>query len=184
MHKTTLPCIYILAMMLCSLVTVGQEQTAGNTGHMHWKDKLFFGGGLGLQFGNATLIDVSPMVGIKPAKRLNLGISPSYKYMKVRNYAADNSSMQANIWGIGVFGQFNITENLFAHTEYERLLVRENNNVGLYSHSFDSFFVGGGYRQIISQNLSANIIVLWNLNDTEDSPYNNPVVRMGFSLGL
>ena len=49
---------------------------------------------------------------------------------------------------------------------------------------FNSFLVGGGYRQQIGGNAAMNLMVLWNLNDTYDSPYTNPIIRIGFSAGF
>ena len=33
-------------------------------------DRMFFGGNFGLQFGNPTLIDISPLVGFRMTERL------------------------------------------------------------------------------------------------------------------
>jgi hypothetical protein len=49
---------------------------------------------------------------------------------------------------------------------------------------FNSFFVGGGYNQRIGGNTAMYIMILWNLNDTPNSPYVNPIIRVGFSAGL
>ncbi len=49
---------------------------------------------------------------------------------------------------------------------------------------FNSFFVGGGYLQRIGGNSGMYFLVLWNLNDTPNSPYTNPVIRIGFNIGM
>jgi hypothetical protein len=45
-------------------------------------------------------------------------------------------------------------------------------------------YVGGGYRQPLGENSSLNILLLYNLNQDRNSPYQNPIVRIGFGFGI
>jgi len=42
--------------------------------------------------------------------------------------------------------------------------------------------VGGGYRQRLGERSSVTITALWNLNQTANTPYSNPVIRLGFNF--
>jgi len=155
-------------------------------------DKLFVGGGLGLQFGSLTLIDITPMVGYRVTEKFETGIGLTYKYYKYNDYYGLGIDLKSNIIGGSIFARYHIIENLFAHIEYESLRYRYDEYYGsigaLTSENriayINSFFIGGGYRQRISQSSYFYIMALWNLNETTLSPYSNPVLRMGVALGL
>jgi hypothetical protein len=48
----------------------------------------------------------------------------------------------------------------------------------------NSFFVGGGYRQPVSNRVAIDFLLLFNLNDSYNSPYSNPIFRLGVGVGL
>jgi hypothetical protein len=149
-------------------------------------DKFFVGGGLGLQFGNQTLIDVSPMIGYSPVKNLGIGINPTYKYYHFKGYSSSYPTSTSNIFGVGFFVQYDIIRNILAHAEYEYLhySTKVTGSLDRSSIEVSSLFVGGGYRQPISEKASMYLLVLWNLNDDLNSPYTNPVIRAGIKIGL
>jgi hypothetical protein len=175
-------CLSLLAFSktICAQVEAENIQPKNNL-----KSRLYFGGGFGLQFGYMTLIEVSPLVGYKVTPKLSVGLSPTYKYYKYNDYYGKNLDLKTNVWGGSIFTRYFIFENVFAHVEYETLLY--NTQTPGYPETkqqFNSFFVGGGYNQRIGGNSGMYILLLWNLNDTPDSPYINPIVRVGFSVGL
>jgi hypothetical protein len=45
-----------------------------------FKDRMYFGGNLGLQFGTVTLIDVSPLAGVMITPKFSSGIGATYQY--------------------------------------------------------------------------------------------------------
>jgi opacity protein-like surface antigen len=152
-----------------------------------WKDRVFYGGGLGLQFGNVTLVDISPLVGYKLTSRIGLGINLTYKYYSYRNYYGSNADLKSNIVGGGLFARVLIIEKLFAHAEYEYLLFNTKEtyySTQEYKNEYHSVLVGAGYREPVAENAFMYLLVLWNINETIDSPYNNPVIRAGFSVGF
>jgi hypothetical protein len=152
------------------------------------KDRLFWGGNIGLQFGNVTLIDVSPLIGYKINPRIGVGISPTYKYFAYKSYYIDNSDLKTNVFGASIFARAIVYQNLFAHAEYEYLTYNTKENIQastrIYSTDFQSMLIGGGYREPISDRAFMYILLLWNLNETIDSPYTNPIIRAGFSVGF
>jgi len=159
--------------------------------------RIFTGGNLGLQFGNVTLVDISPIIGYRLTEDVDIGISLTYKYYNYKDYYYYVPNKQyfdfkTNIFGGGLFGRYYITEYIFAHAEIEYLdftvdrytaynngLVINKENLGI-----TSVFIGGGYKQEMGSNSFFTMMLLYNLNETSDSPYSNPVIRFGFGIGL
>ncbi len=147
------------------------------------QNRIVVGGGLGLQFGTITMIDISPTIGYKVTERFMPGIGINYQYYKDTRFEPD---YETNIIGGSVFARYYLWENLFAHAEYQRLGYdqllypsKEKERV-----TVDSYLIGGGYRQWIGGNFAATIVVLFNLNESIDSPYSNPIFRLGFQTGF
>lgn len=142
--------------------------------------KLIVGGNIGLQFGNITLIEASPRIGYMLRPNLQLGLSGRYIYYEEKTIFG---TFKNNIFGGGIFSQYYFLENFIAHVEYEVL------NLDDYKPPFErtniqSVFVGGGYRSMVSDRAFFNLLLLYNLNETYNSPYTNPIIRIGFGLGL
>jgi len=162
-----------------------------------FSDRVFFGGNLGLQFGDITLVDVSPMVGYRITDKVAAGISFSYIYYhyKIYNpYSYLYEDMSSNIYGTSIFGRYYFVENLFAHAEYEYLIYSYDNyrpisSGGSYLKSTETvdvpgFYLGGGYRQPVGGRTSFTITILYNVMESPYSPYSNPIIRAGVSVGL
>ena len=188
--RTSFPPI-IVALLFSLLVLIftnslkAQINTEDNRQKGNFTSRLFIGGGFGLQFGSVTLIELSPLVGYKVTPKFSLGVSPTYKYYKYNDYYGPSNDLSTNVWGGSIFARYSIFQNVFAHVEYETLYY--NTKVSgnpEYMQQYNSFFVGGGYNQQIGQNSAMYFLLLWNLNDTPDSPYINPVIRIGFSVGM
>ena len=177
--------------ILCTLMSLtvlpakGQYTNENREKNPDFKSRLFFGGGFGLQFGSVTLIELSPLVGYKVTPKFGIGLSPTYKYYHYNDYYGPSNDLSTNVYGGSIFARYSIFESVFAHVEYESLFY--NTSTPAYPtlrEQFNSFFVGGGYMQNFSMNSGMYLMVLWNLNDTPDSPYINPVFRVGFNVGM
>jgi hypothetical protein len=181
-------------VLLISMITTIPESAAQERINLEqdkkppFKERLFYGGSLGLQFGNVTLVDISPMIGYKVYPRIGIGFSPTYKYYAYKNYySSDNSDLKTNVFGGSIFGRVIIYQNFFAHAEYEYLTFKTKDTQypsQIINMDFQSVLVGAGYREAVAENAFMYILVLWNLNETLDSPYTNPVIRAGFSIGF
>lgn len=151
-----------------------------------FRERIVFGGNLGAGFSsNETLVGVAPTVGYRFTERFTAGPGFVYQYYRYKPL-----SIETNNYGAKVFGSYQINDFLIAYSEYEwlnldyvttdiygKLVSRKRINVG-------TFLVGGGYRQMIGRNSSIDLMLLFNLNETIYSPYSNPVIRIGFGIGL
>jgi len=188
--------VVISFIFLIILSFQGFAQQEPPVGKPRFTDRLVFGGGLGLQFGTVTFIDVSPVVGYRITEKLEAGIGLTYKYYRYNDFYVDLSTgqkydLKSNMIGGSVYSRYFILQNLFAHVEFERL---KYNFEDFYSsggqitreprHDYiNSLFVGGGLKQPVFRNGYLFIMALWNLTEEPNTPYNNPVIRMGVLLG-
>lgn len=146
---------------------------------------FFTGGNLGLQFGTQTVIDVSPVIGYMLTKRLAAGIGFTYKYYRENYYG---NILSTSIYGGSLFSRLYLFKHVFLHGEYEALNLESD----LFSTTIQpderfwvgSVLAGGGYTQTIGEFSSMYLMILYNFNETFNSPYTNPVFRVGINIGL
>ncbi|MCK9616624.1 MAG: hypothetical protein M0R21_02200 [Lentimicrobiaceae bacterium] len=160
-------------------------------------NRWFTGGNIGFQFGDQTFIDISPLCGYKVIENFHAGISATYKYYQYKKafydpYRAKWLSYTGNIIGGSVFARYFVIPEVFANLEYEMLWLSfddfyDNGNTiskARETRYVPSLLAGGGYRQYISDKTSFDIVVLWNFLESQYSPYDNPIIRIGFSVDL
>jgi len=200
----------LLLILVISHVSFGQV-TPISKKH-DFLERISIGGNFGLQFGTVTAIDVSPEIMIRVVDQFHLGVGFSYDYLKTKNYFWDDSNQQyldykANVYGGRIFARYylrsifdNFLGNFFTHAEYEYLYYTRpyiSDPLGTIIDPFgytykkgtdileiNSLFVGVGYEQPFSKRAFIDIMILYNMNETYDSPYTNPVFRLGFGYRL
>jgi hypothetical protein len=209
-HKHILFLCLIVLLSQLSLVSTGQESQIKKK--QNFWNRVSVGGNLGLQFGTVTAIDVSPEIMIRVVDQLHFGVGFSYDYLQTKDYFWDDTNQKwldfkANVYGGRFFARYylrslfdNFLGNFFAHAEYEYLyytrpFVPDPNGtiIDPYGYTYskgtdvmviNSLFVGVGYEQPISKKAFIDLLILYNLNETYDSPYSNPIFRLGFGFRL
>jgi hypothetical protein len=155
------------------------------------RERIFFGGNFGLQFGSITDIQVSPVVGLWLLPRLAVAAGPDYRYYKDRY---DRTS----IYGGKTYMQFVIIRDLstvlplgtntgvFFHIEDELLSLKSSfwKKPPVFSDRFyvNTVLAGGGISQQLGQRASMNFVVLWALNDSGYGVYSDPEIRISFTF--
>lgn len=174
--------IILLSVICIQAKVIGQDYT-GNTNNTSaplpekptFGSKLFFGGGMGAQFGAVTYINASPLVGYRITPKLQAGVRGNYTYLS-------NRVVQNNILGGSLFSRYAIAPQLFAHVEYEELYFLNQPSV---INPITAFLVGGGYSQKLGPRTFLNMVLLYDLRRSDNSPYSSPIVfRMGVTTGL
>ncbi len=152
-----------------------------------FKERLFYGGSIGLQFGTITDIQISPVVGLWLLPRLGVAAGPNFRFYK-------NPFEKTTIYGGRSYLQFLFIQDLnsvvplgihigmFLHTEYE-VLSLETSFWKLPPYQSDRFttgtlLAGGGISQPIGRRAALNFMVLWALNDSGYGLYSNPEIRI------
>lgn len=178
----------IILLMLLTTVCFGQKYYDPELEPTFW-DRTYFGGNFSFQFGDLTVINVSPLMGYMVTPKLSVGPGITYQYLKgdaYDYYTGLRYSYDSNIFGWRAFARYNITPMFFAHTEYESLKVEYPNEFGpgLVKDWVPGFFVGGGVFQPVGRRAGIGLTLLFNLlYDEIQSPYNsNLVIRAGVTL--
>ncbi|MEI7726674.1 MAG: hypothetical protein WCK09_16315 [Bacteroidota bacterium] len=176
-----------------------------------WR-RVAIGGNVGFQLGSVTGVTISPEIRIRTVDQLSVGLRFIYQYYYYKNYFFDNDTKEylpykSNVYGGGIYLRYYLSSlfdgfigNFFAHVEYEYLSYVQPYRMSPYGTIFDpygnpyvrgnatievnSIFVGGGYRQPLSNRVSMDLLILFNLNDSYNSPYTNPIFRLGVGVGL
>lgn len=147
--------------------------------------RTYVGGYFGLQFGTVTYLDVSPMVIFQAAPNFFTGVGGTYQYIRNKYYDPDYST---SAYGANVMARYHVWKDLFLQAEYDPLYLSYypgyNTTARKQFTWIHDFLVGVGYRQWLGQRAFMTIGLFYNLNETEFSPYDNPIFRFGFGIGL
>lgn len=172
-------------ILLVFSIVICTSQLFAQAKESFW-DKTYFGGNFGLQFGDQTVIDINPMMGYKLTEKLSVGVTATYIYYRFTNPYFTNVKYSSNIYGGSIFSRYYFFENVFGHVEGEvlNLEVPDNFLQRYVRKNIFGFYVGGGYRQPMGERSSLNILLLYNLNEDRNSPYQNPIIRIGFGFGI
>jgi hypothetical protein len=147
-----------------------------------FKERLFFGGNVGAWFGSTTYVNISPLVGCKITKQFSLGAGVTYNYF---SQSYQGQKYTSTVYGGNGFARYLIFENLFAQVGWDRLSVPDYRSAIPNSRAWvDNILLGGGYRQSFSERGSFVAAIFYNINQTPLSPYQNPIIQIGFNLGL
>lgn len=151
------------------------------------KDRIYFGGNFGLQFGTFTHIEASPIVGYMINDKLSAGAGVIYQYFR-RKGNSQVGDYETNIYGGKFFGRYNFSGQLFGYTEFENINLDvifntpRGNELG--RAWVPAYFIGGGYFQPIGNRSGFTVMALYNLlHNPARSPYGSPFVfRVGFTI--
>ena len=143
-------------------------------------DRLYWGGGLGLQFGTYTAVSVAPIIGYKATDKLWMGGGAVYQYQ-----GGNGVSLQTV--GGKTFVQYDVVKGFLVHAGYELLSVEYEPHINGATFEKKRKMVGLplaglGYRQYISDRVSSDLLVLYNFNDELANPYSNPVIRVSLNF--
>ncbi|MCX6243241.1 MAG: hypothetical protein NTU98_00930 [Bacteroidetes bacterium] len=207
-----LPLLLTLLLICLFTIKIDAQESIKDQKQNFWQ-RVSLGGYLGLQFGNVTAITVSPEATVRVVDQLHIGLGFTYTYMQWNNYFYDTVSKdyinyKASVYGGRIFARYYLRSlfkdsflgNIFAHVEYEYLYYTwpytqdpRGSIYDPYGHAYrhgtevqeiNSLFVGAGYSQPLGSKAFIDFLVLFNLNETYNSPYSNPIFRIGFGVGL
>ncbi|MCC2544937.1 hypothetical protein LJY25_00650 [Hymenobacter sp. BT175] len=172
--------------------------TAGRgTGQPELLQKLFLYSNFGLGFsgfgnaGSQFSANISPALGYRLTERLAVGPGITYAYNHL-SFPGNNrtESYSTSSYGVKVFSQFVILDELFVHAEYEttyaQVLYQDQITGAITKKTLqvNTPLAGLGYRQQFSQRAAADIVLLYNFNDGINDIYGQPVIRFCFLFNL
>lgn len=185
--------VTVLVLLNISFTAILAQRTKNEVPPL--KERLFYGGSLGLQFGSVTDIDISPIIGLWLLPRLNIATGPKYRYFK-------DPIDRTDIYGVRAYAQFffikdlnnfiplNVHLGFFLHAEDELLSLQSafwqappNPTERIYRNTA---LAGVGISQPIGMRASINMMVLWPLNDSFSGLlgrlYSEPEIRVSFTF--
>ncbi|MFO7755816.1 MAG: hypothetical protein R6V34_07530 [Bacteroidales bacterium] len=175
-------------LFLSGMISYGQYE-AQKEANPPIRERIFYGGSFGLQFGTIANIEVSPVVGIWLLPRLAVAAGPKYRYYK-------DPLGKTDIYGARSFARFMFIQDLsqfiplgmrmgfYVHGEYEALSLRSdfwksnyNDDSRFWEHTT---LAGLGMSQLLGRRASVNITLMWSLTESEYQIYDNPEIRIDF----
>jgi hypothetical protein len=185
-----IPCIFLLVLGLTASV-VAQAQVATqsveqNRPTSQVQPRIFYGGTIGLGFGDVQYYEISPLLGVNLTRELGVGVQLTYRHRKDTRYQKD---LTTDDYGATLFGRYRLPGPFYLQAEYEYLdyeYLVNYNTAETKRDNFSSFLAGGGVSQAVGGNASIYATMLYNFSyDQEDSPYSSPwVVRFGVGVGF
>ena len=148
------------------------------------RDRLFFGGNIGLNFGTLTYIAVSPIIGYRLTDKLGTGLGPTYTYFK--DHRDRNYKYETHTYGGRTFLQYQVLESGLLYFEYEmvNIEVPDLRFTKLFRKNVSSLFLGGGYTQQFGRSSALTLMVLFNVIESDYQIYENPIIRTGINVGF
>jgi YHS domain-containing protein len=150
-----------------------------------FKDRIWFGGGIGLSFGTVTAIQVDPMIGYKVDQKgkFSVGLGGSYWYFNDNRFDANFSA-----YGYRIFSRYRVIQPLYAHVEFlhmnlegQELFTLERQRIWV-----PHLLVGAGYVQQLAGRSSVFIQVLFDVLQDPNSIYRDtgPIFMGGVGIGF
>jgi hypothetical protein len=130
------------------------------------KERLFYGGSFGLQFGTITDIEFSPIIGIWVLPRLAIAAGPNFRYFKdpwdhTTIYGGKSYAELIFLQDLDNIIPLGVHLGMFLHIEYEALSLESSffKTAPYDSQRFmvNTILAGGGIRQQMGPRSSLNL---------------------------
>ena len=183
--------IYTLLLFLLLSVTVFSQVEIDKGEKPPFKDRIYYGGGFSVTFGDITSVYVSPIVGYMITRGLSGGVGITYQYYKDKRYTPD---LESHSYGPRLFLRQNLNFipklPLFVYGEYESL----NFEAYQYDPATDEYYLerdwyprlmlGAGLFVPFGRRGGFSFALLYDvIHSGSTSAYNSPwVYRLGFSF--
>jgi len=159
-------------------------KSAPKTKNVAAKNKIYYGGNIGLSFGNYTMIAIRPLIAYKITPKLSAGVRLSYEYVSDKRYS---ETYNTSNYGASVFTRYRIIPQIYAHAEFAALNYELYNELGESQREWLPFLlIGAGYSQRLGGNVYAFVEVLFDVLQSDKSPYRNwePFTSIGIGVGF
>ncbi len=178
---------FLLVLLFISFSAIYSQETRRDAPPL--KERLFYGGSFGLQFGTITDIEFSPIIGIWVLPRLAVAAGPNFRYFKdpwdhTTIYGGKSYAELIFLQDLDNIIPIGVHLGMFLHLEYEALSLESSffKTAPYDSQRFmvNSILGAGGIRQQMGPRSSLNLTFLWALNGSGYDIYGNPEVRVSF----
>ena len=146
--------------------------------------KVYYGGTLGISFGDYFRISIAPLVGYSYSPKASVGVRVGYEYVQDKRY---EETLTSHNYGASVFGRYRFIPKLYAHAEFVYFSYKYKISELESDRTWVPFFLlGGGFVQPISPAASFFVEVLVDVLNDPKSPYQewDPQIRIGVAAGF
>ena len=148
------------------------------------KMPVYYGGSIGLSFGNYFRVNVSPLVGFRYSPKASVGLRVAYEYIEDKRY---DPKLTSSNYGGNLFARYRIIPKAYGHVEFAYMSYKYKiSNLESDRTWVPFLLLGGGYVQPISPNASFIVEVLVDVLQDDRSPYKawDPLVSVGIGVGF
>lgn len=198
MNKVWIFLVVLMGLMVSSEVLEAQNNrrnsrnnttVTGNNdlqrGGFKLSDRLFVGGNFWGNLGNGgrSFLEISPLLGYRITEKFAAGAGIVYQFYGSNTTSASN---RTTVLGWRALARYDIFQNLFAQTEFERL----NYKSGGLEQVVRRWPIGAGFQQRIggggAGRLRGTAVIMRDLLwDENASPFDSPwIIRFGVNVGL
>ena len=146
--------------------------------------KIYYGGTVGLSFGDYFRFSIVPFVGYKLKPKLHIGGKVGYEYIEDSRYAEELTSHN---YGASVFTRVFPRPSIYGHAEFAymsyKYMVSDTESDRFW---VPFLYVGGGLVKPIGQSASVFVEVLFDVLQDDKSPYEDwaPFISAGVGVGF
>jgi hypothetical protein len=167
--------------LLAQQVTQTTEENSTNTTQ---PSKVYYGGIVGLSFGNYFRINVAPMIGYKFVPNASVGMKVAYEYISDSRYTLDRTYHN---YGASIFTRYRFIPKAYLHAEFAYMSYQYSTDVYKVDRYWVPFLLlGGGFIQPISANTALVAEILFDVLQDSQSPYEewSPLISIGVNVGF
>ena len=187
--------ISLISILLLSFSAVAFAQDATQPAPPPQKKqaatKVYYGGEIGVSFGDYFSLSLRPLVGYSVTPKFSMGLKVMYQYVNDSRYSEDLTSHN---YGGSIFSRYRFIPQIYAHAEYAFLNYERHTYYalplpgGVRSERTNVPFLllGAGFLQPIGGNAALNLEVLFDVIQDDASPYakGEPFISIGVWVGI
>ncbi len=148
------------------------------------ESKVYYGGTLGLSFGDYFRISLEPYVGYKLTPKASIGGKIRYEYIEDKRYS---EKLTSSNYGGSVFTRYHLVPRVYAHGEFAYMSYNyQTSNLESERSWVPFLLLGGGLVQRAGARTALYVEVLWDVLQDDNSPYDSstPFVSIGVGVGF
>ena len=145
---------------------------------------VYYGGTVGLSFGNYFRVNVAPLIGFRYSPKASVGVKVAYEYIRDKRY---EPTLTASNYGGSFFTRYRLHPKFYVHAEFAYMSYKyKTSNIETDRTWVPFFFLGGGYIQPLSPRTSLIVEILFDLLQDKNSPYEewDPFISIGLGVGF
>jgi hypothetical protein len=148
------------------------------------ENRVYYGGIVGLSFGDYFRISLEPYVGYKLTPKASVGGKIRYEYIEDKRY---EEKLTSSNYGGSIFTRYRLIPQIYAHGEFAYMSYKYKISERESDRSWVPFLLlGGGLVQRAGARTSLYVEVLWDVLQDDNSPYDSstPFVSIGVGVGF